>query len=163
MNIFAVDSDPKIAARMLCDKHVVKMVVEGCQMLSTNHLLSGDSATEMLYKLSFKNHPCTLWARETTGNYQWLSEHTHELSVEYTRRYGKVHKSSCLCLWFVENIPKYIPHGSLTAFAQAMPDEYKNNDPVVAYRTYYAKAKSRIARWKLGNVPEWYKEMINAL
>jgi len=29
MNIFILDEDPKVAARMQCDKHVVKMIVEG--------------------------------------------------------------------------------------------------------------------------------------
>ena len=34
MNIFVVDKNPKIAARSLCDQHVVKMLIENCQMLS---------------------------------------------------------------------------------------------------------------------------------
>ena len=33
MNIFVVDEDPVIAARQLCDKHVVKMILETAQML----------------------------------------------------------------------------------------------------------------------------------
>ena len=35
MNIFFLDEDPKYAAQMQCDKHVVKMVLETAQMLST--------------------------------------------------------------------------------------------------------------------------------
>jgi len=35
MNIFFLDKDPKIAAQMQCDKHVVKMILETAQMLST--------------------------------------------------------------------------------------------------------------------------------
>ena len=37
MNIFVLDEDPTIAAQMQCDKHVVKMIVESAQMLSTAH------------------------------------------------------------------------------------------------------------------------------
>ena len=37
MNIFVLDNDPDTAARMMCDKHVVKMIVESAQMLSTAH------------------------------------------------------------------------------------------------------------------------------
>ena len=37
MNIFYVDKDPIVAAKMLIDKHVVKMIVESAQMLSTAH------------------------------------------------------------------------------------------------------------------------------
>ena len=37
MNIFYLDNDPKVAAEMHCDKHVVKMLVEYAQILSTAH------------------------------------------------------------------------------------------------------------------------------
>lgn len=39
---------------------------------------------------------------------------------------------------------------------QAMPEEYKNPDPVKAYRTYYLNDKKDFAKWKLGNVPIWW-------
>ena len=35
MNIFVVEENPVDAARALCDKHVVKMVLESVQLLST--------------------------------------------------------------------------------------------------------------------------------
>mgnify|MGYP006111384259 CR=1 FL=1 len=34
MNIFCLDKDPVKAAEMMCDKHVVKMIIESCQILS---------------------------------------------------------------------------------------------------------------------------------
>ena len=37
MNIFCLHEDPKIAAQMSCDKHVVKMILESAQLLSTCH------------------------------------------------------------------------------------------------------------------------------
>ena len=37
MNIFYLHDDPKIAAEMSCDKHVVKMILESAQVLSTCH------------------------------------------------------------------------------------------------------------------------------
>lgn len=39
MNIFALDNDPKVAAQMHLDKHVVKMIIEYAQLLSTAHRL----------------------------------------------------------------------------------------------------------------------------
>jgi hypothetical protein len=46
MNIFILDLDPVISASMLCDKHVVKMIVESAQMLSTAHrILDGKFET----------------------------------------------------------------------------------------------------------------------
>jgi len=167
MNIFAVDENPYEAAEQLCDKHVVKMIVEGCQMLSTNHRLSASHivyAPVELYKQSFENHPCTIWARQTTSNYMWLAQHTHELSNEYTRRYGKIHKAHDMTLWFMTFIPSKVPNGYLTPFAQAMPDEFKvPGDGIAAYRNYYIGAKSKIAKWKYTNPPDWYtKGLTNA-
>ena len=38
MNIFILDDNPVIAAREHCDKHVVKMIVELGQLLSTGNI-----------------------------------------------------------------------------------------------------------------------------
>ena len=35
MNIFYVDRDPVKAIQMMCDKHIVKMILESAQMLCT--------------------------------------------------------------------------------------------------------------------------------
>jgi len=40
MNIFALSLDPKEAAKAHGDKHVVKMILEACQMLYTAHWIS---------------------------------------------------------------------------------------------------------------------------
>ena len=54
MNIFVLDRDPYKAAEMMCDKHVVKMILESAQMLSTAHrVLDGDEYANNygLYKI----------------------------------------------------------------------------------------------------------------
>ena len=64
MNIFYLDRNPKIAAQMHCDKHVVKMVLEYAQILSTAHrVIDGDEVAdrEGLYEIAHKNHPSTAW------------------------------------------------------------------------------------------------------
>jgi hypothetical protein len=163
MNIFAVDLDPRQAAKDLADKHVVKMIVEGCQMLSTNHRLSGSHVVYTLpvklYKQSFENHPCTIWARQNKENYMWLADHTVELCYEYRRRYNKTHACEIMSHWFSMYYPLRIPDGELTPFAQAMPEEFKvPGDAVSAYRKYYIGAKSRFAKWKFTKTPDWYTE-----
>jgi hypothetical protein len=159
MNIFAVHESPYVAAQQLCDKHVVKMIVEGCQMLSTIHRMSSSHvvyAPVELYKSCFENHPCTIWARKTTENYYWLANHTLELSREYSYRYsGKIHKSHDMCVWFSQHVPCRVPYGELTQFAQAMPDKYKDQSSVIAYRKYYVNEKMRFAKWKYSEKPEW--------
>jgi len=78
------------------------------------------------------------------------------LFQEYTRRYGKHHKSYSI-FEVCRNHANLIPEGELTNFALAMPNQYKNPDAVVAYRNYYLNEKKDFATWKLGNVPYWWK------
>ena len=153
MNIFVLDKDPKIAATMACDKHVVRMIMETAQMLCTVARNCGyDNAP---YKSTHSRHPCTLWAGESSGNWDWLVKHGIALSEEYTERYGKRHKSQDVIEW-CRDLGNIVNSGSLTPFAQAMPDKYKNDDAVIAYRNYYKGEKARFAKWKHDNAPDWW-------
>ena len=152
MNIFAVDKDPKISAQQLCDKHVVKMILESAQMLCSAYP-NGDAP----YKRAFYKHPCTIWARESQENYEWLLAHAYAMCQEYTRRYGKVHKSIYAIEWCGKNYIKLqLPQKGLTEFAQAMPEQYKNKCSVTAYRSYYIGEKAGFATWKTRKAPEWF-------
>ena len=88
MNIFFLNKDPVLAARAQCDKHVVKMVLETTQMLSTAAIRNGRRA---IYQSAYPNHPMTKWVGNTKDNYMWAYEHAVALSKEYTARYGKFH------------------------------------------------------------------------
>jgi hypothetical protein len=153
MNIFALDTDPTMAAQMMCDKHVVKMIVESNQMLSTVARKNGHEAP---YRSTHANHPCTLWAGESVQNWRWLVDHSLALCEEYTRRYHRVHKSQAVSEW-AESLNINLPASGLTPFRLAMPDVYKHRDPVRSYRNYYMGEKARFAKWKTGNVPVWWK------
>ena len=160
MNIFYLDRDPEIAAQMHCDKHVVKMILESAQMLSTAHrVLDGDEIADSkgLYKMSHKNHPCTIWARTNSENYEWLWNLYDNLMKEYTYRYGKHHASERLthALW---EFPRNISHGDFTDPPQCMPDYCKSDDTVTAYQTYYIIEKSDFAKWPDERKPEWFNE-----
>ena len=154
MNIFVLHSDPATAAQMMCDKHVVKMILESNQMLSTVARNHGHDAP---YRSTHANHPCTLWAGESQDNWDWLVDHSRALCEEYTERYGKVHKSQAVTEW-AEDLDIDLPARGQTPFRLAMPDEYKTNDPVESYRKYYIGDKARFAKWKTGNVPSWWIE-----
>ena len=154
MNIFVLDEDPKVAAEMACDKHVVRMIMETAQMLCTvARSLGRDDAP---YKSTHARHPCTVWAGETLSNWQWLVTHGKALCAEYTKRYGKVHKSEAVIDWCI-NSKSFPKAGPLTPFAQAMPERYKNADPVQAYRHYYVAEKSRFAKWNYSDTPWWWE------
>ena len=168
MNIFYLDRDPVIAAQMMCDKHVVKMILESAQMLSTAHrVLDGDEyANEMgLYKLAHKNHPSTIWVRSSELNYRWLWEHYVALMDEYTYRYDKTHATSRLrdaLNKTPDNIPStQYPNISSTQYPNTdppmcMPDYCKGDDTVLSYQTYYIVEKSGFAKWKRRDIPEWF-------
>lgn len=161
MNIFFLSKDPIEAASMMCDKHVVKMILESAQMLSTAHrILDGDeNVNPIFYKATHKNHPCAKWVREGDKNYNWLRMHMEGLGLEYFWRYDKVHKTIKNLQFPLQVLPKNIPKlEAMTPPPLAMPDEYKSDDLVESYRSYYIGAKNKIAKWKHGNVPDWWRE-----
>ena len=157
MNIFVLDSDPVISAQMMCDKHVVKMIVETAQMLSTIKKANGQDAP---YKPTHAKHPCTVWAGQTKQNYKWLYDHGIALCNEYTVRYGKIHKCEEHFHTCFEHIPDTLSDIGLTTFAQAMPDQYRQENTIEAYRQYYIHEKARFAKWKNSEVPNWFVEEI---
>jgi hypothetical protein len=167
-----LDEQPEISAKMMCDKHVIKMILESCQLLSTaHHVLDGDVVVVDTGKRKYKtsictrknickatmiNHPCTIWARETRANYLWLWKHAYSLCKEYTARYGKIHAMESMLMDGLFNPPSNIKKGKLTPFAQAMPEQYKDSNAVIAYRKYYINEKARFAKWKNSSGPEWF-------
>lgn len=159
MNIFVLDLDPRQAAADQCDKHVVKMILETAQILSTVHHGYGSTAP---YKATHRHHPSTRWAAASKANYDWLHAHLRALLAEYTDRYGKQHAVETKgVVHALLAPPPGIPDVGLTPFAQAMPDEYRRpDDPVAAYRAYYQGAKADFARWKTGKVPGWFRPTV---
>jgi two-component SAPR family response regulator len=160
MNIFVVENCPEKSARALPDKLIVKMPLESAQMLCTAHReLDGDEYADKvgLYKRAYWNHPCTVWARESWDNYQWLYKHFIALGDEYKHRYGREHASITKLKDALYFHPDNIEDKGLTPLAQAMPDQYKDDDPIKAYRDYCINEK-HYAKWEKGTEkPEWWK------
>ena len=158
MNIFALDENPIYAAMYQCDKHVVKMTLETAQLLSSvHHMIATPEhpAPSGIYATTHEHHPSTKWAAETSGNYMWLYVHFNALADEYTYRYGKTHKSWAKLRHQLWQPPRGINHAPRTSFAQAMPDEYKHDDPVTAYRTYYVADKADFLKYSRRPAPWW--------
>jgi len=152
MNIFILDDDFETCAEYHCDKHVVKMVIEYAQMLSTAVRMTTD--IDIGYRITHKNHPCTVWVRESLSNWKWLRELSKQLNNEYRHRYNHDvnHKSYDMIL----SLPlPNIPDVGLTKFPQAMPEYCKDENTIVAYRNYYNKEKQQIHSWKHGRIPNW--------
>ena len=169
MNIFVTDPSPYKSAKCLPDKHVVKMPLETCQMLSIVcsdrwghgygqlHRTNGEPyKTE---KGAFRNHPCTIWANESLTNTWWLLTHGLALCAEYTHRYGKVHS----CQQTIEEASSIIPFNIRTiptSFTRAMPDEYKHDTSIDTFTAYknYIRSKPWVASNYLrdeSRKPDW--------
>jgi len=159
MNIFFLSLDPKTAAEYHCDKHVVKMILETAQLLYSAHWITDPTRLPVgAYKLAHKNHPCSIWVRESMDNYVWLTQLGQALCQEYRFRYGnKTHKTEAHLQWLSEN-PPALPQVGRTVIRLAMPDEYKQENPVEAYRTYYRENKLKlrgIVKYTRRDFPEW--------
>ena len=156
MNIFFLDIDPKTSASYHCDKHVVKMIIESAQLLSTAHRELNPDAVDDLYRATHKNHPTAKWVRSSKDHYKWTYELFAHLSMEYTKRYGKTHKSWKNLKRHLYNLPLNIPTEGWVDPPQCMPDHCKKIDTVDAYRNYYMLEKSNIAKWNYSQTPDWF-------
>ena len=174
MNIFVTDPNPVISARCLPDKHIVKMPLECCQMLSIvaseqwgrgyGTLPRADGSPYKTEKGAFRNHPCTQWAGKFVLNWRWLIRHGLALCEEYSHRYQKIH--SCLpTLAHAHHIfPMGDPAGRSgrdpTPFVRAMPDEFKYDTSIDTFTAYKMYISSK--PWVASNYirlpdrrPEW--------
>ena len=189
MNIFYLNHEPKVCAEMHLDKHVVKMIIEYAQLMSTAHrMLDGTQGVEKRYVLgslparwrhikvwkhssesmdkglmraSHVNHPSNIWVRASKQNYMWLYQMWTHLLAEYTHRYGKHHA----CEKYAKHLcmpPENIADIPFTEPTPAMPDIYKvTNDSIKSYHNYYIHDKARFANWKNRETPKWFLYGVN--
>ena len=144
MNIFYLDEDPKVAAIVQYNKHVVKMILESAQMLCTAHRYYGND--DVPYKTAHLNHPSTIWCRQNSKQYNWLYNHMIALGEEYTHRYGKTHRSIIKCKVPLMYLPPLIPcNQEFKQPPQCMPDEFKSDCAIHAYWNYYIGEKHVVA------------------
>jgi hypothetical protein len=176
VNIFYVDESPIDAAQALVDKHVVKMILESAQLLSTAHrVLDGekyigkfngrkhtswilpDARDGVMYAATHMNHPSAVWCRQSIENYNWLVDHFYELGWEYTHRYGKTHK--CLqgeLAYMLQSPPNNLKEYNWTPMPSCMALEYIiSENPLTNYRNYYRMGKSNLHKWTNRQPPEW--------
>jgi len=185
MNIFYLNDDPVISAEMHCDKHVVKMVIEYAQLLSTAHrIIDGieyqgktklgrnirrwkmeDSLKEeVLYKASHINHPSAKWVRENAIQYQFMYDMFVALCDEYKFRYGREHLTDTKLRGLLNEVPDNMELGSWSVPPQCMPDDVKvepishpltSDNVITAYHKYYAVYKKDFAKWTDRPVPQF--------
>lgn len=189
MNIFHLDENLELCAQYHCDKHVVKMIIEYAQLLSTAHrildasrkkkekseksgrvierfILDDENLNFSLYNASHIMHPCAIWVRECVGNYNYLYRLFVYLHEEFIYRYGKIHGSFAKLGMILESAPRNIKQDLKTNYSSiplCMPDEFKVDSYIQSYRNFYIYGKSKAFKvtWKNRDIPEWYLEVNN--
>lgn len=178
MNIFVLDEDPSIAARAIDCVRLPKMITESAQMIAQALRNHGATDEQMPltkagtpYKGGYKHHPCTKWTSHSRDNFNWLARHAQALLTEYSNRFDKVHACNGP-IHIMSTMDYIIPEGGLTAFALAMPDEYRpepidgeivyhafTEHAVKAYRRYYhSKVNSPGGvEYRHTNPPDWWQ------
>ena len=114
------------------------------------------------YKPAHTKHPMTLWVGKSRENYSFSIDLATCLSREYTRRYKKLHACNVHIQWLSDNQPEW-ENTPFTKPPQCMPDIYKEDNPVQAYRNFYIHEKSKFAQWKYTDTPKWFHEGIQSL
>lgn len=163
MNIFALDDGPINSAIWQHDKHVVKMTLEAAQMLSQAIRLRPDwleacPDPKALYGSTHVHHPCSKWVRHSEANLRWLIAHGLALADEYALRFGGRHASKRIIQIAEDTALALVPSvDPQSPFAMAMPDAYKDDDPVIAYRLYYLYEKCHVdTKWtRRDHLPDW--------
>jgi hypothetical protein len=173
MNRFIIDKEPAAIAEQLCDEHIIKMILEEAQMLNTAvRIHAPDLAEEAgLYKIAYKNHPCTIWVRDNRMNYRFGVRLMYAMNKEYMYRYpvksdGKSNTGHASMRHFdaLIDAEKYMP--DYTNFMTQHPqcfsglDHLKTDEhwPVTAYRAFYKVDKSKFASYNKGrSMPQWMK------
>lgn len=162
MNIFYLDDDMETCAQYHCDKHIGKMLMETVQILSTALHIHGIDGP---YRPTHKNHPCVKWAAYSTGNFKLLTLLGTKLANEYKHRYPKGH-ASALALKLILKKTKLnteLPMDDHIAsrVPLAMPDMFKQECTVGAYRDYYRSKLVTMKSMSYTNrdVPQFLQEI----
>lgn len=164
MNIFATDPSPIASAQALPDKHLIKMILESAQILSTVAHGYGHDASP-LYKPTHRHHPSVLWAGSTPENCMWLLRHGLELCYAYRQRFDRRHKTHDLFtdFYMLDDVPCICHVAPPTEFVFVGPAETPGENVHERYRTYLnAKYKTwtdagKPPTWTNTKPPEWYK------
>lgn len=151
MNLFVPSPSIDISVESLDDKRVVKMVLETAQVISTAIRLHDPETTMPIYKMTHKNHPVSIWVRDTQDNYKYTLDYFVKICNEYTYRFGKVHKSESLLPHFIE-FYKYMAvsftNNGQTPFANCT--EFKDDEVHLAYK------KALTKKWENDKIkPRW--------
>jgi hypothetical protein len=166
VNFFYLDKDPKKCAKYYCNKHILKIPIEICQILSKVHY---EINSKIDYNKIYKNSSVVkntigpyCWVKESLDNYIWANKLGLELINEYKFRYNKTeHKTESILHFLYENLPN-LPKIGITKFKGTNKYDmfqYISNDPIICARYNYAEMKCINDKWNKDGPPDWLKKI----
>lgn len=170
MNLFLLSRRPRKLAKLHCNKHVVKMILETTQLLWTAVHCGNKTMPKTVHKPYRKTHvwhPTAMWVRESPQNHAFTIKVGLALCKEYTRRYGKVHKCQSHLLELkqlgyyepLERRPYKSKRGTFskkcTPFPCAMPPDcvVERDGKVNAVKSYRKYYKKKAKDWAVKGMP----------
>ena len=183
MNIFFLSWDPDECARLYCDQHVNKILLEIVQMLYTAwHFLGHPSWIEGAPKrrsgdrgyrpVSNPKHAMVMWVRSHESNYIWTAKLGMALAIEFNHRFGKIHACTKHIMWLYSNIPLNFqevrnekayycssgyPGDVVTPVPECMDPKFHNPNLLVANHKNYIETKVVFGRWKRQSSHNYWK------
>lgn len=189
VNVFYLDDDPVMAAKMHCDRSLRYAIVWTCQILSTVwHLKSdlvlndwsvtspfqygelkclvSDLGGQRIFNRRHIGHPDVIWAGLYGGNYDWLYRFGTALLEEFTLRFDRIH--ACLpVIRTLELMPPCLVETSDTwcDAPAVLPGEYVLEDSVESYKKYFQKGRVGVTTFTKRRPPPWltnvtYREQV---
>jgi len=153
MNIFVLSLSgcPIESARMHCDQHLHKMILESAQMLSTALPILG-IASSWLYKPAYEKHPCTKWVAASVDNAHWLCILASELENIRQELGHPFHSSSDVIAYAKDALDFDYPLASqemveLSSFVFAGPSHLALNNKLSVPQKYQAYYKYKHKQW----------------
>ena len=164
MNLFLLSVSPRRAVRLYGQRHVIKMVLEACQLMNNVYHIHECSIKPCTYRPTHMRHPWSIWASRRKRNFIILGAFAIAMCVEFRRRRGKPHKCEQQIISMIETPPVYNkalrPKYAVTTrmgkvgkvrVPLCMPETFHTKHAVQAYRKYYVHKMTELAHrdgWK---------------
>jgi len=158
MNLFLPSPNIEISVHALDDKRIIKMCLETAQLLSSAVRLIDEDTNLSVYKLTHKNHPVSIWVRQSSENFAYTLEYFKAICDEYSLRFGKTHKSFLLYPLF-----NYFKHNHLVSLDTDITPfvnctDFLDEEIHTAYKKCLSQKwcnDKRSPKWTKRQIPTW--------
>ena len=192
MNFFIFDGDLDQNAQYYCKQHLVKIILEIAQLLCTavsvvhydgclvpTEALDSCFGVSKTYKPTHKNHPCSIFARQSQETFDYTcrlglalcraysqesngkKRHASESLIRALRKHGiapcqeEEYKETTILANFTTDTGKRVKMPLAMPHESVVRNQEGSIDVVLSHRNNFCLFKTKLARWSRG-VPHWY-------